>query len=204
MKVVIALDNGHGINTAGKCSPDGKFKEWVFSREIVSDIYNELRAKGYDVIIIVPEDTDVPLSTRASRVNALCAKHGNGNVLFVSIHVNAAPPVDGKWHNARGWCIYTSKGQTTSDKLATYIYNEAEKNFVGQTIRKDMSDGDTDWEENFAVLRNTLCAAVMSENFFQDNKEDVAYITSAVGRKAIVKTHVDGIINFIADHYGKK
>ena len=204
MKVVIALDNGHGINTAGKCSPDGKFQEWVFSREIVRDIYNELRAKGYDVIIIVPEDTDMPLSTRASRVNALCAKHGKGNVLFVSIHVNAAPPVDGKWHNARGWCIYTSKGQTTSDKLATYIYNEAVKNFVGQTIRKDMSDGDTDWEANFAVLRNTQCPAVLSENFFQDNKEDVAYITSAVGRKAIVKTHVDGIINFITDHYGKK
>lgn len=203
MSVVVLLDNGHGANTAGKCSPDGLFKEWQFSRKVVRDIHKELVAQGYDVRILVPEDSDISLAVRAARANEICAKYGKSNVLFISIHANAAPPVDGKWHNARGWCIYTSKGKTTSDKLASYIYNEAEKNFVGHTMRKDMSDGDTDWEANFAVLRNTYCPAVVSENFFQDNKEDVAYITSEVGHRAIVKTHVDGIINFIKDHYGK-
>ena len=203
MKVVIPLDNGHGEDTAGKCSPDGVFKEWQFSRKVVRDIHKELVAQGYDARILVPEDNDISLDARAARVNALCAQYGKGNVLFVSVHANAAPPVDGKWHKARGWCIYTSKGQTTSDKLATYIYNEAVKNFKEQTIRKDLSDGDTDWEANFAVLRKTYCPAVLTENFFQDNREDVAYITSEAGHNAIVKTHVDGIINFIKDHYGK-
>lgn len=203
MKVVIPLDNGHGEDTAGKCSPDGVFKEWQFSRKVVRDIHKELVAQGYDARILVPEDNDISLDTRAARVNALCAQHGKGNVLFVSVHANAAPPVDGKWHKARGWCIYTSKGKTTSDKLATFIYNEAVKNFKEQTIRKDLSDGDTDWEANFAVLRKTYCPAVITENFFQDNREDVAYITSEAGHNAIVKTHVDGIINFIKDHYGK-
>lgn len=203
MKVVIPLDNGHGEDTVGKCSPDGVFKEWQFSRKVVKDIHKELVAKGYDARILVPEDNDISLDARAARVNALCAQHGKGNVLFVSVHANAAPPVDGKWHKARGWCIYTSKGKTTSDKLATFIYNEAVKNFKEQTIRKDLSDGDTDWEANFAVLRKTYCPAVITENFFQDNREDVAYITSEAGHNAIVKTHVDGIINFIKDHYGK-
>lgn len=203
MGVVILLDNGHGENTAGKCSPDGLFREWQFSRKVVRDIHKELTAKGYDARILVPEDKDISLDTRAARANALCAQYGKGNVLFISIHANAAPPVDGKWHKARGWCIYTSKGQTTSDKLATFIYNEAVKNFKDLTIRKDLSDGDTDWEANFAVLRKTYCPAVLTENFFQDNREDVAYITSEAGHNAIVKTHVDGIINFIKDHYGK-
>lgn len=203
MEVVILLDNGHGENTAGKCSPDGLFREWQFSRKVVRDIYKELTAKGYDARILVPEDKDISLDGRAARANALCAQYGKGNVLFVSVHANAAPPVDGKWHEARGWCIYTSKGKTTSDKLATFIYNEAVKNFKGQTIRKDLSDGDADWEANFVVLRKTYCPAVITENFFQDNREDVAYITSLAGHNAIVKTHVDGIINFIKDHYGK-
>lgn len=203
MGVVILLDNGHGKNTAGKCSPDGLFREWQFSRKVVRDIHKELTAKGYDARILVPEDKDISLDTRAARANALCAQYGKGNVLFVSVHANAAPPVDGKWHEARGWCIYTSKGKTTSDKLATFIYIEAVKNFKDQTIRKDLSDGDTDWEANFAVLRKTYCPAVITENFFQDNREDVAYITSEAGHNAIVKTHVDGIINFIKDYYGK-
>ena len=32
MKVLI--DNGHGENTPGKRSPDGRLREWVYSREI--------------------------------------------------------------------------------------------------------------------------------------------------------------------------
>ena len=26
----ILIDNGHGINTPGKCSPDGKFREYKY------------------------------------------------------------------------------------------------------------------------------------------------------------------------------
>jgi N-acetylmuramoyl-L-alanine amidase len=33
-----------------------------------------------------------------------------------------------------------------------------------------------------------------------DNKEDLAYLTSAEGRKAIIATHVEGVINYIKKH----
>ena len=46
----------------------------------------------------------------------------------------------------------------------------------GQKIRRDYSDGDPDWEENFYILSKTQCPAVLTENFFMDNKEDLSLI----------------------------
>ena len=32
--IIIIIDNGHGINTPGKCSPDKSLLEWKYTREI--------------------------------------------------------------------------------------------------------------------------------------------------------------------------
>lgn len=191
----ILIDNGHGEETPGKRSPDGILREYRYAREIAKEIVNELCAKGYDAERLVTEETDVSLAERARRANEQCGKHGTDNVLLVSIHCNAAS--NGEWMSAQGWSAYTTKGKTKSDELATMFYEEAEKNFSGRKIRKDLSDGDPDWEENFYILRKTKCAAVLTENFFQDNKEDVSYLISLEGRRQIVKTHVDGIIKYV-------
>lgn len=196
----ILIDNGHGEDTAGKRSPDGVLIEYKYAREIAEAIERELLTKGYDAKRIVPENNDVPLAERARRVNEYCGKYGNANVVLVSIHCNAAG--NGEWMNARGWSAYTSKGTTKADELATMLYEEAERNFSGMKIRKDLSDGDPDWEEGFYILRKTKCPAVLTENFFQDNKEDVSYLLSLEGKTQIVKTHVDALIKY-ADKYGK-
>lgn len=196
----ILIDNGHGEDTKGKRSPDGVLREYKYAREIAKAIEQELNAKGYDVERIVPEETDVPLTERARRVNELCGKLGTSNVVLVSIHCNAAG--NGEWMSARGWSAYTSKGQTKADELADMLYEEAEKNFAGHKIRKDYSDGDPDWEEGFYILRKTKCPAVLTENFFQDNKEDVSYLLSLEGKTQIVRTHVNALIKYVAK-YGK-
>lgn len=198
----ILIDNGHGENTPGKRSPDGKFREYLYAREIAERIETALRTQGYDAERIVKESVDVPLKERARRVNEECGRYGAGNVLLISIHNNAAG--DGsEWMRARGWAAYTSKGKTKSDALATMLYVEAAKNFSGQTLRKEFSDGDPDWEESFYVLTKTKCPAVLTENFFMDNEQDVAYLNSESGKEAIVRTHVDAIINYVKE-YGKQ
>lgn len=191
----ILIDNGHGVDTKGKRSPDGRLLEYKYTREIASRIEAELKAKGYDAERIVPEEHDIPLEERVRRVKEQCGRLGSSNVVMISVHCNAAG--NGGWMKARGWSAYTSKGETKSDKLASLLYEEAEVNFTGHKIRKDYSDGDPDWEENFYVLRKTPCVAVLTENFFQDNKDDVAYLLSDDGRNAIVKTHVNGIIKYV-------
>jgi hypothetical protein len=212
--MIILIDNGHGIDTAGKCSPDKSLREYKWAREIAMLLCNFLKDIGYDAQLIVPEETDVSLKERCRRVNAICDKEGKDNVLFVSIHSNAAG-ADGKWKTAGGWCIYTSPGQTKSDILATEIWNAAkewlnpyinrfpllqrrgEYDSKQQPIRADWSDGDPDYEARFTVLTGTKCAAVLTESLFQDNKADVEFLLSDEGKNAIVRLHADGIIKYI-------
>jgi N-acetylmuramoyl-L-alanine amidase len=196
----ILIDNGHGVNTAGKRSPDGRYREGIWAREIAQYIVNELTARGYDAKRIVTEDADVSLSERVARVNSICLQQGAANVLLVSIHSNASG--NGQWMPARGWSAFTSRGQTKADVLADYLYAEAKKNFVGHRVRTDYSDGDADWEEGFYILAKTKCAAVLTENFFHDNQDDVSYVTSEAGKQAVVNTHVDGIIAFVKAQHG--
>ena len=194
----ILIDNGHGENTLGKRSPDGTLREYLYAREIADAIVRELVKRGYDAERIVRENVDVALTERTRRVNEYCGKLGASNVILISVHCNAAG--DGtEWMKARGWSAYTSKGRTKADKLADCLYSIAESVFVGQRIRKDMSDGDPDWEENFYILQKTKCPAVLTENFFQDNKEDVDFLLSPEGKKQIVKVHVDGILKYITE-----
>ena len=202
----ILVEAGHGnpplTGRGSKQSPDGRIKEYVYCREIVAEVVKRLRAQGYDAENTVPEKGDISLGERCARVNAWCDRIGAKNVVFVSIHNNAAGC--GQWMSARGWEAWTSKGQTMGDKLADCLYDAAQKYLPqGTKIRTDLTDGDRDKEGNLAVVRGTRCAACLTENLFQDNKEDVEYLLSPEGREAIIKLHVEGIKAYIAK-YGKR
>ena len=58
----ILLDPGHGIETPGKRSPDGLFLEHQYNRLIASRVTAELLDCGYDVSLLVPEISDIPLA----------------------------------------------------------------------------------------------------------------------------------------------
>ena len=193
----IFIDNGHGLMTAGKRSPDGQFREPFYNREIARRVVSDLRDRGLDAELLVPEDDDISLTERVRRVNTACFLLGKQNVILVSIHVNAAGN-GSKWLNATGWSVYTCKGQTASDKLAECLCQAAIKNFPGRRIRTDMSDGDMDWEEGFYILRKSLCVAVLTENFFMDSRSDLEYLQSRAGKQAVVDTHVEGIIEYLS------
>ena len=193
----IFIDNGHGLMTAGKRSPDGQFREPFYNREIARRVVSDLRDRGLDAELLVPEDDDISLAERVRRVNTACFLLGKQNVILVSIHVNAAG--NGlKWLIATGWSVYTCKGQTESDRLAESLCQAAIKNFPGHRIRTDMSDGDMDWEEGFYILRKSLCVVVLTENFFMDSRSDLEYLQSRAGKQAVVDTHVEGIIEYLS------
>ena len=193
----IFIDNGHGLMTAGKRSPDGQFREPFYNREIARRVVSDLRDRGLDAELLVPEDDDISLAERVRRVNTACFLLGKQNIILVSIHVNAAGN-GSKWLNATGWSVYTCKGQTESDKLAECLCQAAIKNFPGHRIRTDMSDGDMDWEEGFYILRKSLCVAVLTENFFMDSISDLEYLQSRAGKQAVVDTHVEGIVEYLS------
>lgn len=196
--ILILVDNGHGNNTPGKRSPDGKLIEAIYTREIASKVVSELRRLGYDADFLTPELYDVSLLERVHRVNVKCHSRGKENVLCVSIHCNAAGS-GSKWMNATGWEIWTSPGKTKSDDLADHFMSMAKRHFEGQTIREwKQVDGERDKEAKFTILTDTLCPAVLTENFFMDSKMDVKYLLSTEGRNAVIRCHVDAIVSYIA------
>ena len=201
MKTII-LGTAHLKSTPGKCSPDKKFFEYQYSRQLCKAIKKALEDLKYTVFIDIEEDDlkltqNQELSKRVKIVNDLQNKYKN--CIYVSIHVNGAGN-GSKWTNATGWEAYTSTGVTSADRLAECLYESAKKNLIGKKIRTDFSDKDSDKESNFYVLKHTLCPAVLTENFFQDNKEDVNFLLSEIGRHQIVRLHVEGILKYLQDN----
>lgn len=199
--MIVLIDNGHGSNTPGKRSPDGKLMEYAYTREIASLVYYGLQREGITARMLVKEEVDVPLSERVRRANEECTEHGKSNVILVSIHCNASGDGE-KWMPASGWEIYTSPGKTKADKLATCIYDTANL-WLPKTakFRTDFLDGDPDKESRFYILQNTKCPAVLTENLFMDNKSDCKYLLSLVGKATIAKLHVEGIKKYLNEVY---
>ena len=193
----ILLDNGHGIDTPGKRSPDGHFREYAYNRYLAFLIRERLLPLGLDAQLVVPEREDISLKERCRRVNAICRQLGNDLVILLSIHVNAAGNGQ-NWLDARGWSCFTTRGKTKADALATSLYEAAKNHLPGMRLRTDYTDGDPDIEKDFYIIRHTSCPAVLSENLFMENQEDVAFLESEEGAKAIVNLHVDGILQYLS------
>ena len=188
--MIILIDNGHGYNTPGKCSPDGKFKEWKKNRELARDIVMELKDDGYDARLIVTEENDISLAERVQRVNYICRKEGTCNVILVSIHSNAAGS-DGKWHSARGFSAHVSlNASDKSKRLAKFLWQRSiEYGLKGnRCVPPEMYIA-----QNLYILRKTICPAVLTENLFYDNKEDLEMLQSQQGHDKIVLAHLRAI-----------
>jgi len=189
----VILDAGHGKDTAGKRSPDGRLLEYAYAREIAVRLERELKARGYDAQRIVPEENDISLKERCERANRIYAATGKKAIL-VSIHCNAAG-ADGKWHDARGWSAYVSRNASKKSKeLACRLIDAAEKK--GLKVRRYSQD-EPYWTQNLAICRDTNCPAVLTENLFQDNREDVDYLLSEKGKQTIVELHMEGIMAYL-------
>ncbi len=188
--MVVLIDNGHGKDTAGKRSPDGRLLEYQYAREIAQRLAKELWEKSIDAVLITPEENDVSLSERCRRAN----KYGSKGVLLVSIHCNAAG-ADGKWHDAHGWAAYVSKNASVNSKTLARCLIQAAK-YKGLSVREYAHQAPY-WTQNLAICRDTKCPAVLTENLFQDNKADVDYLLSEEGKQAIVAVHVQGIMDYI-------
>lgn len=192
--VIFIYDNGHGIETPGKRSPDERLKEGVYVREIVSRITSKLNCFGFTTHILVPEDHDVPLAERVRRVNALVRNNPGIQYFLTSIHVNAAG--SGKnWLNARGWSVHVSQGcSSLSKELAEVHTGNARQQ--GLTIRKEYPALGY-WTNNYYILKKTLCPAILTENLFMDNLEDCNFLLSEEGKEKITNLHVYSVLDFL-------
>jgi N-acetylmuramoyl-L-alanine amidase len=177
----IILDMAHGVDTPGKCSPDRSFFEWEWSRQILYKVKENLEAIGVTVHLSNPKPTEVGLIARRNFMNSIPFPS-----FVLSLHSNAAGMGD-KWMNARNASIWTTRGVTNSDKYATMIQQKLEKDIPEMKWRKDIQDGDPDYEENFTVLTSKHIS-ILIEWGFMDNREDLALIKDETIKAKLVQS----------------
>lgn len=184
---LVIVDAGHGVETPGKRSPDGRHREYRWCRRVARLIAVGLSAYGIDAVMVVPEETDVSLRERCRRVVALAAGR---DAVLVSVHNNASGN-GSLWGEACGWSVFVAPNASArSKRLAACLFEEARKaGILGNRATPTCGY----WTASLAICRDTPCPAVLTENMFQDNRGDVAFLSSQKGIATIVGLHVEAI-----------
>ena len=160
MSKLIAIDNGHGLNTAGKRTPlfpDGSFMhEWEFNHPVAKYLETELHRCGFETLMLSDTEEDTPLQRRTDRCNKANAD------FCVSIHYNA---ITGTWQTtATGTETFSYPGNSDDAKYASIIHPYV----VQATGLKDRGCK----QANFHMVREPKCPAILVEFGFMDNRTD--------------------------------
>lgn len=197
----IVLDCGHSKLTGGKRSPDKRFYEWEYNRRLGKEIGKRLTQLGIDWCFTydTEREDDLSLTERANVANRMSKIYGSKNVILISIHHNAlGKGQEGEWYSANGWSVWTTKGNTVSDKYAEIMYQSAKEVLLplGRKVMKEMSDGDGDYEKNFTVIYKTVCPSMLIEYGFYTNKEEMEWMMTDEALDAYARLTVDAILKF--------
>ncbi len=201
----IILDFGHGgIDQNGlyTTAPSKMFTfsngetayEGVINRQIggLLEIYLKAHNELNIITTVKASDSrDLSLKYRVGVAN----KYYPNDSIFISIHSNASES-----HRARGFSIFTTKGHTKSDRLATCIGESVETYYkdLDLKLRFDFYlDNDLDKEADFYVLRKTKCPAVLLECLFFDNYEDYQRLINPEFQKELAWKIYLGIIDYL-------
>ena len=183
--VKIVLDAGHGRNTPGKRSPDGKVREWEINEAVRAKVEKQL--KHYeDVQILTVSDIsgkkDVSLNERTKKANDWKAD------IYVSIHHNAFG--SGGWNTAKGVETFVYKKTL---KEAVSLAQKVQSGIVKHTglSNRGVKEG------NLHVVRETNMPAILVEGGFMTNKEEAALMQTDKYQSQLASGIVEGIVKFL-------
>lgn len=184
MRRVWLLDSGHGgIDPQGNyvTAPDKMYEhpdgtiiyEGKFNREVRDELIQLIiYDKQMEWFIVNHGYKNMSLGERVKYANQLQEIHGR--CIFVSIHGNAG--------GGKGFEVYTSVGETESDKIADVWIEEMNKIFPDKVDRGEK-------DRDFYVIKNTTCPAILTESFFMDTLEDAKLMLSDSGQHKVALAH---------------
>lgn len=202
MTYLIAVDSGHGMETAGKRTPAipeawfGKKKgecihEKEFNKPVAEYLIAALKRCGFNTINVSPGDTDISLTARYTAANNAEAD------IFVSKHYNA---FTGSWGSANGLeTIVHQNCSTNSKKLAQYVQEELVKAHkrTDRGVKTDMQQSGI----NIAVLKNTTMPAILTESGFMDNLTEAKTMLDPDFQKVDAEATCKGICKYFGVGY---
>ena len=193
MAIKVAIDAGHGSNTAGKRHPDG-FREHYSNVYMAYYLDQILTKNGFETLKVswddadAKDDSDIALATRQAQVKAFGAK------LCVSIHANAHGN-GSEYTTAKGVeTLYHSNTAYVGDsvKLAQCIQNQLIKN-TAQTNRGIKP-------QNLAMCNCKAMgvdAAVLVESAFMTNKAESELLKSDLFWRECAREIAQGIFDYL-------
>ncbi len=195
-KYWIALDDGHGIDTAGKRTPyfeDGSYMiENEFNNSVINKVYDLLKFYNeIDVFLTKSEKYDVSLDERIRRVNTAYdnynKKFPNSKCVLVSVHANA---FNGIWGIQNGTSTHYYPTNMI-DKAFAEIIN---KNLVSKTGLRNRGNTGND----FQIIRDCKMTACLCECAFMDNLKEAKLLLTDEFRQACA----EGIVNGLLEYFG--
>ena len=185
-KKLIAIDDGHGMETNGKRTPifpgtNTFMRENEFNNATAQLLKINLEKAGFDTLMVAPDDYDTPLKTRTDRANDAKAD------FYISIHANA---LTGTWGTQNGISTYHHSRSVEGTKAAKII----QKNLLQGTPLKDRGV----LAEYFYVLKHTHMPAVLCECAFMDNLAEAKLLLTGAYRQECA----DEIARGICEYYG--
>ena len=183
----VLLDFGHGgikdgeYMTAGKRSP--LFKDYtqvfegVINREIGRYLTDLLDRYSIPYVVVSDQQDDTPLSERVSRANEY-----KDDSFLISLHSNAG--------GGRGTEFFTYFGQSYSDVIAELLADKYKFVFPDECLRTDTTDGDSDKEASFYLLKNTAMPAILIESFFMDNEDECKRMLMSIANKKKIADYI--------------
>ena len=179
----IGIDAGHGINTAGKRTPDG-IHEWSLNDKVRDYMIEILREYSCEIICSDDYDdgqTDIGLTARKNTMI------NNKVDVYVSIHHNA---LSGVWGDHTGVEVYVDRNYTEQDRRLAELVNNRLSQYTGLKNRGIK-------EANFTVINQNQIPAELVEGGFMDSNIDHKVITSEEGQRAYAKAVAEALIEFL-------
>jgi len=195
-RILIATDDGHGMETAGKRTPlfpDGTYmKENEFNRAVIDKLNIHLKRNNFDVIHVSAGDTDVPLKTRTDLANNKISNgFGRKADAIVSVHANAA---GNTWNSkVKGIEIFYRDG-----------YKEAKK--LAQDVQEYLIKGTPLFNRglktsNLHITREADMPGILVEGAFMDNPDEAKLLMSDAYREECAEEIARGLCQYFGRQY---
>lgn len=181
----LAIDAGHGINTAGKRIPKkldpNQTREWSLNDRVAR--YIAEAAKQYEGVETLRVDD--PTGKKDVSLSARCKAANNwGADMYTSCHHNAGINLG----SGGGIVAFSYKEKTKGAEYRDAIYNAC---IEAGGLRGNRSDPTK--AKGYYVVKNTKAPAVLVEYGFMDSKTDAPVILTEAYAKLVGYATMDGI-----------
>ncbi|MCA1060567.1 N-acetylmuramoyl-L-alanine amidase [Rossellomorea aquimaris] len=190
---LIALDDGHGLGTAGKRTPyipsiGRQIQENEFNERVTYFLKLELERCGFRTLLTAPTDADTPLKSRTDAANSM------GADALISNHYNAFDgKFDGPGKDAEGHSLHIyfndAEDRRLAEHIATYLKQGTKQVYRGII------------EQNLHMTREFNGPAVLVENGFMDNEREALLTFNEDFQRETAREQALGICDFFGVPY---